>query len=239
MKICVAQTRPFKGDMQANLSSHLRLIHRAADHSADMIIFPELSMTGYEPGLVEELASLPNDDRFDQFQTISEAKNITIGIGVPTRHNPGIFISLLIFQPGQNRQIYSKKYLHEDETPYFTPGPEFGGLNGRFAEITFAICYEISVSVHPEKAAAEGARIYIASVAKSVIGTKTALKKLSEIAKKHRMTVLMANYVGYCDDFSCGGKSSVWNDRGQLLGQLDDHSEGLLMIDTGTGAISY
>ncbi len=47
MKICVAQTRPVKGDIQTNIDNHKRLIDLAISNGADTIIFPELSITGY------------------------------------------------------------------------------------------------------------------------------------------------------------------------------------------------
>ena len=49
MKICVAQTRPIKGDIQSNIDHHKRLIDLAVSNGADTVIFPELSLTGYEP----------------------------------------------------------------------------------------------------------------------------------------------------------------------------------------------
>jgi len=51
------------------------------------------------------------------------------------------------------------------------------------------------------------------------------------------MTVLMSNCVGHCDNFDCGGKTSIWNNKGMLLGQLDDTNEGILIIDTTTQVV--
>jgi predicted amidohydrolase len=49
MKICAAQTRPVRGDIQTNIDNHKKLIDLAVSNGADIIIFPELSLTGYEP----------------------------------------------------------------------------------------------------------------------------------------------------------------------------------------------
>ena len=46
------------------------------------------------------------------------------------------------------------------------------------------------------------------------------------------MTVLMASCVGSCDNFEAAGRSSVWNEAGVLLGQLNETSEGFLILDT-------
>ena len=51
MKICAAQTRPVKGNIQQNIENHKKLINLAVVNGADIIIFPELSITGYEPEL--------------------------------------------------------------------------------------------------------------------------------------------------------------------------------------------
>jgi predicted amidohydrolase len=54
MKVCVAQTRPVTADIQRNIEHHKRLIDTAVPHHPDLIIFPELSLTGYEPNDKDE-----------------------------------------------------------------------------------------------------------------------------------------------------------------------------------------
>lgn len=234
MKICAAQTRPVKGDIQSNIVNHKKLIDLAVSHEADTIIFPELSLTGYEPELSKELATDQDDSRFDDFQKISDTRQVTIGVGVPTKNNTGTCISMVLFQPHQARQTYSKKYLHTDEEGFFISGQNSVGLTGNKPNIALAICYELSVPEHAENAYKNGAEIYIASVAKSAIGVEKANKSLSDIANKYSMTVLMSNCVGHCDDFESGGKTSIWNNKGLLAGQLNDTSEGIIIIDTDT-----
>jgi hypothetical protein len=51
------------------------------------------------------------------------------------------------------------------------------------------------------------------------------------------MTVLMSNCVGQCDNFVAAGRTSVWNDKGELLGQLNNTAEGFLLFDTQTGEL--
>ncbi len=234
MKICIAQTRPAKGNIPTNIRNHKRLINLAIDNGADLIIFPELSLTGYEPRLAKELAIDKDDIRLDDFQKISDMNHITIGVGAPTKSSKGICITMIIFQPNQTRQTYSKKYLHDDEKAFFVSGESSIGLLGPKANVAFAICYELSVQEHAEHAAKSGAEIYIASVAKSASGVEKASKSLSDIANQYSMTVLMSNCIGSCDNFESAGRSSIWNSKGILLGQLNDTGEGILIIDTET-----
>lgn len=232
MKIAVAQTRPVKGNIQSNIVQHKKLIALAVSNGADTIIFPELSLTGYEPELAKELATDQDDSRFDVFQKISDTDQITIGVGMPTKSKEGILISMLIFQPHKPGQTYSKQYLHSDEYPYFINGQQRVLLKEN--KIALAICYELSVPEHPENVFKSGADIYIASVAKTAIGVEKASKNLSDIARKYSMTVLMSNCVGHCDNFESAGKTSIWNNKGLLAGQLNDSNEGILIIDTDT-----
>jgi predicted amidohydrolase len=237
MKICVAQIKPFKGDIQSNIDTHKKFIELAVLHKAAIIIFPELSLTGYEPKLAKELAFGLGDSRLDIFQKISDSNGITIGVGVPTKNSSGICISMVIFRPHEVRQMYSKKYLHADEEAFFISGQNFTCLYSDNTNIALAICYELSVLQHAEDAFKSGADIYIASVAKTAAGVDKAIKRLSGIAREYSMPVLMSNCVGQCDGDECRGKSSVWNNKGLLLGQLNDTDEGILIIDTGTQEI--
>jgi predicted amidohydrolase len=234
MKICVAQLRPVAGDIVRNIQRHKQVIELAATDGANIIIFPELSITGYEPTLARQLATNANDARFDEFQEIADTRRITIGVGVPTKQSDGICISLVLFQPQTARTTYSKRYLHADEEPFFVSGDTSVKVISDDAHIAFAICYEVFVPEHAADASRRGATIYVASVAKPARNVERAVQTLSDIARKYSMTVLMSNSVGPSDNFEAAGKTSVWNDRGVLLAQLTDASEGWLMLDTTT-----
>jgi len=234
MTICIAQTRPVTGNIPANLDKHVALIELGIANGATAIFFPELSLTGYEPTLAADLATQLSDRRFDVFQQLSDASQIVVGVGMPTITESGICISLLLFQPKLDRQAYSKQYLHADEAPYFVSGDDFPGLTIGGKKIALAICYELSVPAHTANACSESAAVYIASVAKTAGGLNNALSRLALIARTQSIPVLMANCVGQADGDICAGTSSAWTDTGQLIGQLDDGSEGLLLLNLAT-----
>ncbi|MBC3542309.1 carbon-nitrogen hydrolase family protein [Rufibacter sediminis] len=238
MKISIAQIKPIKGDISANINKHKQMISLASSLKASAIFFPELSVTGYEPRLAEELATDEYDQRFDDFQQISDTSNITIGLGVPTNSDTGIRITMVIFQPGRARQMYSKQQLHADELPFFAPGEKQAIITVDQTKIAPAICYESLQPAHADAAAKMGAEIYLASVAKSQNGVNKAMVHYPEVAKEHAMPVLMANCVGACDDFVSVGQSSVWTNQGVLLAQLDNENEGLLVFDTETEEVT-
>jgi len=237
MRICVVQTRPVQGDIARNIVQHKKFLDLATPNGADIVIFPELSITGYEPTLAHELATVKDDPRFDDFQKIADTRKITIGIGAPTKHPSGIYISMVLFRPQTARETYSKKYIHADEEPFFVSGQSSIGLIGDKSNMALAICYELSIPEHSANAFKNGAKIYIASVAKTASGVEKAIHSLSEIARKYFMTVLMSNCLGLCDGVECAGKSAIWNNEGRLLGQLNDTNEGIIMVDTDTGHV--
>lgn len=109
MKISIAQTRPIKGDIPANIARHQILIELAASFEATALFFPELSLTGYEPQLAKALATTQDDQRLDCFQQWSELHQMTIGVGIPVKTGTGIQIGMIFFQPGQPKQTYSKQ----------------------------------------------------------------------------------------------------------------------------------
>ena len=234
MMISVAQTRPIAGDILANLKMHKKLINLSISYKADCIFFSELSITGYEPTLANELATNSDDINFNEIQIISNNYKIAIGIGMPTKTNSGIQISMIIFQPDAPRQIYSKQQLHSDEKNYFIHGEKQVILKIANTKIAPAICYESLQADHSENASKLGAEIYVASVAKGQNGFDKAMTHYPDVAKKLSMPVLMANCVGFCDNFESVGKSSVWTKQGILAGQLDDKLEGILIFDTET-----
>jgi predicted amidohydrolase len=238
LKLGVAQVKPFSGDIDKNITSHKKLIARAVSEKTDLIVFPELSLTGYEPRLCKELATHADDNRLDDFQTISNTGNITICLGLPTISNAGIRISMIIFQPYQPRQTYSKQHLHADELPYFTSGNHQTILTINHTKFAPAICYESLLPKHSHDAFQLGAEIYVASVAKSANGVAKAFAHYPAIAKKYAMLVFMSNCTGPCDDFESVGRSSIWNKSGLLLAQLDETTEGILLLDAETSEIT-
>lgn len=100
--------------------------------------------------------------------------------------------------------------------------------------ISLAICYELSVPEHSLNAFKQGAKIYIASVAKSALGYERNSEILSNIAAKYAMTALMANCLGHCDNFECVGQTSAWSNQGVLLGQPHAVREGIIIVNTDT-----
>lgn len=232
MRIVLIQSSATKGGVTQNIQNHLRLIKTAIQSKADLIVFPELSITGYEPELAKKLACHVEDDIFNPFQELADTNDVTIGLGAPIRSVDGINISMLFIQPGKERLVYSKQILHEDELPYFVSGENQSFLINLGKKIAFGICYETLRREHFIQAIENKADIYVASAAKPDRGIEKAYLHFPSIAKEFSIPILMSNCVGYCDNFMSNGKSAAWNSNGELVAQLDEESQGLLIYDT-------
>jgi len=238
MKICIAQTKSERGKVHENIQNHLQFVNRAIQSNSDLIIFPELSITNYEPDLAKnKLATTIDDTIFNPFQTLSDKYEISIGVGMPIKSKKGTHISMLIFQPQNKRIVYSKQILHKDELPYFVCGNQQTILNIKGHKIAIGICYETLQREHFLRANQKGADIYIASVAKPKSGIEKAYKHFPKIAKEFETLILMANCVGTCDNFLSLGQSAVWNREGLLVAQLDSENQGLLFYEINSELI--
>lgn len=232
MKIGIVQLEPEKGNIERNIELHKYWIKQAIVQHAELIVFPELSLTGYEPELANYLATNQNDNRLDCFQKLSDENNISIGVGLPTRKEDDLNISMIIFQPLKSRITYSKQYLYPTEVSTFKAGNNPLILEFETEIVAPAICFELSNKDHYEFAAQNKATVYLASVLNSVSGIDADLKKLGNIARDYKMVTFMANFIGESGGYKCAGKSTVWNDKGEIIKQLGDKEAGLIIYDT-------
>jgi predicted amidohydrolase len=232
LRLAVAQIRPSVGHVECNLDKHLMLIALASHLEARIIVFPELSLTGYEPSRAKEFERNPHDECFETLQHACNHHGAVIGVGVPLQTSVRPCIATLLFRPYSGPLIYSKEHLHPDEEPYFTKGSNPSNLIHSDPPIALAICFELSVPQHALRAHESGAAAYIASVAKTASGVASAGIRLSDIATEFSIPVAMANCLGVLDGAECRGRSSAWNRNGDLIAQLDEEHEGVLVMDT-------
>jgi predicted amidohydrolase len=232
MRISAVQLRLVAGNIASNVAKHLELIELAVTQGADLIFFSELSLTGYEPHLAKSLAFHNSDPRLEIFQQCSNINHIIVGVGLPILTGSQVQIGMVWFMPKAPRQTYAKQQLHTDELPFFVQGDRQLVLRTTTHTLAPAICYESLQQSHVDNAANLGADVYLASVAKPAGGMSKAIMHYPTIARKHSMYVLMANCVGTCDNFVSVGQSAVWNNRGELLVQMNSESEGMVIVDT-------
>lgn len=231
MKIAIVQTDSFAGDIEKNVEKHLSFITSAAKKNADIVVFPELSITGYEPTKAAKLAAFPINEQFNRLQQAANQTQMTICIGLPTPTEDAPCISMGIFQPEQSPLTYSKMLLDPDECPFFVNGKEQLILEIKNATLAPAICYESLQIEHVEAAIQQGATIYLASVAIPQRSIQKAQEHYAQIAKKYKMTVALSNCIGEHDNFTGGGRSAIWDKTGKQVATLNGTEEDILIYN--------
>jgi len=231
MILAAAQTIAIKGNIEENIKGHVKLIEQAAADSAELIFFPELSLTGYEPELAKELAITLDDERLTVFRQLAISRQIIIAVGAPVKEEVGILIGMIIFMPDGTLKLYTKQHLHPGEEQYFVP--QYAGLQldvkGKI--IGFAICADFSHPEHAKHAAEKGANVYLASVLISKNGLKHDMALLKSYAETYHMTIVMSNYGGISGGYNCAGNTAAWSKNGILQDYIMGDREGLLIID--------
>lgn len=232
MILASAQTKPKQGDIKSNLIDHYRMIDLASKNHVDLIVFPEMSMTGYEREKARDLAFTKTDSRLDKLRQLSVDTKMTLIVGAPILINDKLFIGAYVLKPDRSILIYTKQFLHSGEEEFFDSSFDFNPLiNLNNEQISIAICADIVNPKHADNANESGSTLYIASIFFTPNGIADAHKTLSDYSKQYNMNVLMSNYCGQSWGLDSGGQSAFWDNNGNLIANLDKQDSGLLIVE--------
>lgn len=232
MILASAQTNPDQKDIFTNLNDHYHLIRIAADNGAQIIVFPEMSITGYVREEAKELSFQQTDSRLDLLQQFASDYQITIVAGAPLNNGPRLFISSLIFSPEGSTSVYTKQYLHPGEELFFRSSMIYNPvIEIENEKISLAICADIDNPLHAECAFQKNSSFYMPSIFFSKNGIPEAHKILGEYSKKYSLNILMSNFCGKSWNTIAGGRSAFWNSEGVLVSALDEFNPGLLIVE--------
>lgn len=232
MKIAAAQTIPKDAEIAANISDHIRLASLAAEQGAQLIVFPEMSLTGYLMERAKEYAFAEDDVRLAALKKLSAVRTIIIIAGAPVQIGDSLYIGAFVLFPDGTSSVYTKQFLHDGEERFFSSSFDYNPAVRLGAErVSMAICADITDPRHPENAARTGCDLYVAGIFYTPSVQEKAHPVLSGYAKQHSMNVLMANYGGPSWGLDAGGGSAFWTDDGRLVGSLDMSGEGLLIAE--------
>ncbi len=146
VKVGLAQIYPKVGDVKANLQKHLDTIQQASQQGVELIVFPELSMTGYQvQDLVPEVAIRPtaDDPTFNAMLQASHQMDIVFGF-VHQDVRQRFYTAAAYLSKGECLHIHHKIYLPTyamfDEGRYFDQGENARAFNTRFGRVGMLIC---------------------------------------------------------------------------------------------------
>ena len=233
MLLAAAQFKAVASGFSKNLEIHKKLVEAAATKSVRLVLFPELSLTGYELNLPKDLKFQCNDARLDSLQSLAIRHDIHLLVGVPCHSDGGIGIGQVLLRPNGQRELFLKKHLHSEERPFFVCGnrQESCQVTVGNARLGLAICFEITKDTHIAQALSPDVCCLVACVAKTPAGIGRAHQRLSEIAKRYERPVIVSNFAHSDSIIESGGGSSAFDSKGKQLCEMDESVEGLLLFD--------
>ncbi|MFJ2364077.1 carbon-nitrogen hydrolase family protein [Pseudomonas sp. NPDC087697] len=217
--IAAAQSISIAGDLHANIARHQRFIQVAAEQGVQLLVFPELSLTGYERGLAAELAIAPDAAVLQPLRDQARELGVTAVVGMPIRLSADapVLIGALVLAADGSLGVYSKQHLHSGEEVAFAPGSGGSLLTMGDDTIALAVCADFSHASHAAAAADKGANIYAAGVLITEGGYAPDTALLQGYAGEHSMLVLMANHGGATGGWESAGRSAIWASDSSLI----------------------
>lgn len=230
LTLAAAQSVSIAGNLEANIARHLCFIRQAAEQGVQLLIFPELSLTGYEPQLAAALAIPPDDAVLQPLRDCARECGLTAVVGMPVRGEGGaILIGALVLTAEGSQALYTKQHLHSGEEVVFTAGGGGEALQFGDDRIALAVCADFSHASHAAQAAHSGADVYAAGVLISEGGYATDSGILQGYAAEHQMVVLMANHGGPTGGWVSAGRSAVWGADGVLVASAEGAGDVLVV----------
>jgi NAD+ synthase/NAD+ synthase (glutamine-hydrolysing) len=258
MKIALGQINPTVGDLANNVSLMIQFSRRAAAAGADLIVFPELAVSGYPP---QDLVEIPvylsrNEQELNRLAAQTAELGIDIITGFVGRAEPAARQSAtnsLAYLSGGRVAFKQDKMLLPtydvfDEWRYFAPAEHQGIHAARGKRLALTVCEDVwnDKQFWPrprykrdpvEELAAQGMDLLINISASPYHQGKRKLRQemIQAIARRQKATVLMVNQVGGNDQLVFDGSSFVIGPDGQVRACAKSFEEDLVIYDTETG----
>jgi predicted amidohydrolase len=233
--LAAAQLEARPGRPSEAVEAHVRCARAAARLGAEVVIFPELSLTGYSRWLARDDALHSTDSRLEPLAEISRKLGITLVVGAPIVGIDRLMIASFCFRPDGRVLTYTKRLLHDGEERTFEAGHGGALLDVNGTQVGLAICAEINHASHVGAAVADGAAVYAASCFLTAGGYLAGCGALQGYAASHGVVVVMANYTGACCGFESAGGSAIWDDRGAVAVRAPTEGEHLVMAVRDNG----
>lgn len=243
LRVVMAQLNLLVGDIPGNTTKIIAAAIEARDRlQAEVIIFPELTITGYPP---EDLLLRPgfvNQVEPAMQRLLAEIQGITAIVGYPAVTPEGLRNSAAIISNGVIQAIYHKHLLPNysvfDEKRYFIAGAEPTVITIKGVRVGITICEDVWQPDPVQKAAHAGAQLLLNLNASPFHAGKGQLRleMLRQRVAESGIPIVYVNLIGGQDELVFDGHSQVVNGRGELTQRAPFCAEGLYPVDFTTGA---
>lgn len=248
MKIAIAQLNFIVGAFKENTEKIIRCIESCKEAGADLVVFPELAVTGYPPHDLLEINHFLTSCDNAIYQISQACKGIDVILGAPSFNKSGsgkkIYNSAYFISDGQIRQIIHKTLLPDydvfDECRYFEPNKDFETIESHGIRIALTICEDIwnietiYYSLNPLDELIRQKPELIINISASPFSTTHDQERstvLKNIALTYDLPIIYVNHSGAQTDIIFDGASKVLNRRGQVLHQSPYFKEDISFIE--------
>lgn len=245
MKVALAQISSHLGDVRKNFDLHLQYIQKAKKKNADLLVFPELSLTGYTlKDLVEEVALNPENSRlFNRLK--AESRQISLVFGFVEEKERGLFYNSAAFLSGGkihhiHRKVFLPTFGMFEEARFFAQGKNFNTFPTPYGNTGMMICRDFLNYGASYLLFAGGSEIIIILSAapgrgisdKAYYETSRMWESMGEVISRFSTAFLIyCNRVGFEDGKHFAGGSYICNPMGQLIAKASYLDKDFLLQD--------
>jgi predicted amidohydrolase len=244
LSVALAQIDPALGDRGRNLERHREWVKRAADAGARLLVFPELSLTGYFlKDLVPESAIQLDSKEMRDLAALSTELDVVLGTVIESPDHR-YFNASLYFSQGElvhvHRKVYLPTYGMFDEQRYFAPGDRFRSFATPFGRAGMLVCEDIWHLPSAYILSLQGVDMIIcpsSSPGRGIttderLGTAESYRLVCRTYAQFLTTFfLYCNRVGFEDGANFWGGSMVIGPNGDIIAQHEDAEEALVLAN--------
>jgi len=243
IRVAIAQINPKLGDLRANLALYEEKIRQGLDQKAELLLFPELSLTGYYlRDTVPSVALMMSSAEMNQLRQLSRELPFVAGL-VEESADHRFFNSAVYFEDGDVRHVHRKVYLPTygmfDEQRYFAAGDRVRAFDSKFGRMALLICEDLW---HPSTiylAALDGALAVICPSASPLRGIVDGQSQDDNAryweminrayTETFSLFMIYGNRCGFEDGVGFWGGSEIVDPFGQRIAKAKYYEEAFLV----------
>jgi predicted amidohydrolase len=246
LRVAMAQIAPRLGALDANLERHHELIGEARTRGADLLVFPELGLTGYLlQDLNAEVAIRRDDPRLLELARAADGMSVVVSF-VEESSDHKLFIAAALLEAGAVRHVHRKVFLPTyglfDERRFFAPGSTIRAASSEHLglRLGISVCEDFWHLATPQLLALDGAQLLInvssspgrdvAAVNETGLGTAESWRSLNRtFAQLTTSYVIFVNRVGVDESITFWGGSEIVAPDGSSVFRAPTHDAGLYL----------
>ncbi|HET9258435.1 MAG TPA: nitrilase-related carbon-nitrogen hydrolase [Pseudonocardiaceae bacterium] len=245
MRVTLAQIDSRLGDLDANFEQAKQVIAQAVSEGTDMVIFPELSLSGYSIGdFHEDVSIAPDDARMEKLAKEAKGAGVLVGFPEAQAHGLHSYNSAAYYENGLlirvHRKLFLPNYAIFEERKHFLPGQSsraYPILGGRHRAATL-VCNDAWQPQLAYVAAQDGAVILLvpACSAQSVFPEKYDSRSYwigitQFYGRMFQLYVVFVNRVGAEGSLRFWGGSHIVDPWGEVIAEAEEYREQVLTVD--------